>query len=309
MTELSQVSGQYVGPLFWRWWHEAGARAAIAHVDVHRVKGRRHDVFSWPRHRGFFPSISALHWRSATFFGRRSRGGHSPFERKYNASRPCKLDYHAFRHFGGVQKGGNMHRERRNVPPITAARAVGVLLLAVLVVTSGCSSVKDTFALRKSSETRPLGPGRFDVTESGNNYVENRQDVYNRWEQRAASACGSSSYTVVSRNYDQSQTPLVLVNGVIECSTAPPRAATSPTPAPSATLPAPIAPVAQPAAASREMSVAQAQSKLLALGYQIGAPDGRMGPRTAEALHKFQRDRKIPATGRLDAQTVEELLK
>ena len=192
--------------------------------------------------------------------------------------------------------------EHHGLDVIASLRSAAILIMASIAL-EGCSTVKDTFALRKSSETRPMGAGRFEVTESGNNYVENRQDVYNRWEQRASAACGGA-YKVVSRNYDQTQTPLVLVNGVIECehvASPPPAQVTAPAAAPAAS------PTAQGSGRQQEMNLAQAQARLLALGYQPGPADGRMGPRTLEALQKFQRDRKLAVTGHLDPQTVNEL--
>ncbi|XAH23744.1 peptidoglycan-binding protein [Xylophilus sp. GW821-FHT01B05] len=57
------------------------------------------------------------------------------------------------------------------------------------------------------------------------------------------------------------------------------------------------------------MSVRDAQAKLNELGYNTGTPDGGMGPRTANALRAFQKDRGIAQTGRLDAATAGELSK
>ncbi|MEO5700823.1 MAG: peptidoglycan-binding protein [Casimicrobiaceae bacterium] len=73
-------------------------------------------------------------------------------------------------------------------------------------------------------------------------------------------------------------------------------------PTPTSTAPA-------PAAAPATMSVADAQRKLAALGYNPGPPDGAMGGRTATALRAFQKDRKLPISGRLDAGTTAELMK
>jgi len=39
-------------------------------------------------------------------------------------------------------------------------------------------------------------------------------------------------------------------------------------------------------------------------GYNAGAPEAAMGPRTAEALRSFQRRQGLPVTGRPDTQTL-----
>lgn len=39
-------------------------------------------------------------------------------------------------------------------------------------------------------------------------------------------------------------------------------------------------------------------------GYNAGAPEAVMGPRTAEALRSFQRHQGLPVTGRPDASTL-----
>ena len=55
------------------------------------------------------------------------------------------------------------------------------------------------------------------------------------------------------------------------------------------------------------MSLRDAQSRLNELGFDVGAPDGRMGPRTRSQLTRFQQSRGIPATGAVDAATSGEL--
>jgi photosystem II stability/assembly factor-like uncharacterized protein len=50
-----------------------------------------------------------------------------------------------------------------------------------------------------------------------------------------------------------------------------------------------------------------AQEALAAAGYDPGKPDGRMGPRTAAALKKFQTDRNLSPTGELDPATITAL--
>ncbi len=59
---------------------------------------------------------------------------------------------------------------------------------------------------------------------------------------------------------------------------------------------------AQPA----ELIIA-AQEALKAAGYQLGELDGKSGPATTAALKKFQVDRHLPATGKLDAITIAAL--
>ena len=56
-----------------------------------------------------------------------------------------------------------------------------------------------------------------------------------------------------------------------------------------------------------EASVLQAQQALAAAGYHLGEPDGKPGPATTTALKKFQTDRHLPVTGKLDAITLAAL--
>jgi photosystem II stability/assembly factor-like uncharacterized protein len=56
-----------------------------------------------------------------------------------------------------------------------------------------------------------------------------------------------------------------------------------------------------------EDSVLQAQQALAAAGYHLGEPDGKPGPATTTALKKFQTDRHLPVTGKLDAITLAAL--
>ena len=53
--------------------------------------------------------------------------------------------------------------------------------------------------------------------------------------------------------------------------------------------------------------VAAVQRRLAALGFDPGAADGQLGPRTQAAIAAFQRDRGLAATGRLDAGTIAAL--
>ena len=55
--------------------------------------------------------------------------------------------------------------------------------------------------------------------------------------------------------------------------------------------------------AGAAMSAREAQERLNELGYNVGTPDGSIGPRSARALRAFQKDQGIPQTGRLDTAT------
>ena len=73
-------------------------------------------------------------------------------------------------------------------------------------------------------------------------------------------------------------------------------------------------PAAAPAAAPvstapAHMTVREAQERLNALGFPVGAADGAMGPKTRAELMRFQKSRGLPATGTLDSTTVAELSK
>jgi membrane-bound lytic murein transglycosylase B len=51
--------------------------------------------------------------------------------------------------------------------------------------------------------------------------------------------------------------------------------------------------------------VLQLQSDLAALGYDVGKPDGIVGPATRRAVSRFQQQRKMVADGHLDAATLD----
>jgi peptidoglycan hydrolase-like protein with peptidoglycan-binding domain len=53
--------------------------------------------------------------------------------------------------------------------------------------------------------------------------------------------------------------------------------------------------------------VREAQRALRDLGYDPGPVDGIVGPRTRQALARYQRAEKITVTGRLDAETMVRL--
>jgi peptidoglycan hydrolase-like protein with peptidoglycan-binding domain len=57
------------------------------------------------------------------------------------------------------------------------------------------------------------------------------------------------------------------------------------------------------------MSIFEMQRRLTALGYKPGGIDGRIGPKSTEALMKFQTDNDLPVTGKLDDDTVSRLRK
>lgn len=54
-------------------------------------------------------------------------------------------------------------------------------------------------------------------------------------------------------------------------------------------------------------TVRQAQQALNQRGFQVGAPDGLMGPATQTALRNFQVSENLQATGKLDRQTLNAL--
>ena len=54
-------------------------------------------------------------------------------------------------------------------------------------------------------------------------------------------------------------------------------------------------------------SILRVQEALNAAGYHLGEPDGKGGPATTAALKKFQGDRHLPVTGKLDAITLAAL--
>ena len=59
--------------------------------------------------------------------------------------------------------------------------------------------------------------------------------------------------------------------------------------------------------AQSDDSVLRAQEALVAAGYHLGEPDGKAGPATTTAVKKFQGDRHLPVTGKLDAITLAAL--
>jgi photosystem II stability/assembly factor-like uncharacterized protein len=60
-------------------------------------------------------------------------------------------------------------------------------------------------------------------------------------------------------------------------------------------------------AAVNSEAVLQAQRALLDAGYHLGEPDGKPGPTTTVMVKKFQTDRHLPVTGKLDTITLSAL--
>jgi peptidoglycan hydrolase-like protein with peptidoglycan-binding domain len=85
----------------------------------------------------------------------------------------------------------------------------------------------------------------------------------------------------------------------------------SPSPAPSRPAPPPSPPPRMPpqdmGVNVDGMTVFELQERLNELGYKVGTVDGVMGPRTVDALKKYQGDNKINASGTVDADTIKKL--
>jgi peptidoglycan hydrolase-like protein with peptidoglycan-binding domain len=73
--------------------------------------------------------------------------------------------------------------------------------------------------------------------------------------------------------------------------------------------PTPPAGTQQPAPAvnAEGMTIFEMQERLNELGYKLGTVDGVSGPKTVEALKKFQSDNKLPPTGTIDPETIRKL--
>lgn len=56
-----------------------------------------------------------------------------------------------------------------------------------------------------------------------------------------------------------------------------------------------------------DFNVSEVQSALARAGYYDGAIDGTLGPATRNALRRYQRDRGLSVTGRIDQSVVEAL--
>ncbi|HFB54844.1 MAG TPA: peptidoglycan-binding protein, partial [Hellea balneolensis] len=66
-------------------------------------------------------------------------------------------------------------------------------------------------------------------------------------------------------------------------------------------------PWAAPAKSSNVSDVKMAQKILSRLGYQIGRPDGAMGPKTRSAILQFERANGMRETGQVNAALLERL--
>ena len=90
--------------------------------------------------------------------------------------------------------------------------------------------------------------------------------------------------------------------------TKPATAAPPPSSRPQGAPPPPPAQANEPPPAIDEgMSSFELQERLNQLGYKVGTVDGVIGPRTVEALKKYQTDNSLPPTGALDVQTIKKL--
>ena len=94
------------------------------------------------------------------------------------------------------------------------------------------------------------------------------------------------------------------------CETAPvskSEPAKPPAPAPQRE-PAPARPQqAAPEPENEGMTVYELQDRLAALGYKAGTVDGVLGPRTTDALKKFQADKNLAITGTINPETIRAL--
>jgi hypothetical protein len=59
--------------------------------------------------------------------------------------------------------------------------------------------------------------------------------------------------------------------------------------------------------ANQQGTLYQVQKKLLELGYEVGTPDGIWGKQTETAIKNFQKDYKLPLTGKLDEETKKKI--
>ena len=68
--------------------------------------------------------------------------------------------------------------------------------------------------------------------------------------------------------------------------------------------PAPVPARRKTSPSKPDDTVLQAQQALSGLGYNLGDPDGKAGASTTSAIKRFQTDRHLPVTGKLDAITL-----
>ena len=62
-----------------------------------------------------------------------------------------------------------------------------------------------------------------------------------------------------------------------------------------------------PAAPLNREIILRIQKQLRALGYDPGPPDGTIGPKTRDALRKFQSAKRLQSTGEIDTVTLDAL--
>ena len=60
-------------------------------------------------------------------------------------------------------------------------------------------------------------------------------------------------------------------------------------------------------AASQADLIQRAQASLNERGFDVGAPDGKIGPKTKKAIMEFQRSAGIPVTGKVDKSLLRAL--
>ena len=100
----------------------------------------------------------------------------------------------------------------------------------------------------------------------------------------------------------------LLLAGCAGAPETPSSAPAAPPPQPSRPQPAPAStPQPAPAVNVEGMTIFEMQERLNELGYKLGTVDGVSGPKTAEALKKFQSDNKLPPTGTIDPETIRKL--
>ena len=64
-----------------------------------------------------------------------------------------------------------------------------------------------------------------------------------------------------------------------------------------------------PIQSTEDQGVSGVQGRLRNLGYPVGPIDGRMGPKTSQAIRYFQADENLPVTGEMDSATRDRLVK
>jgi len=84
----------------------------------------------------------------------------------------------------------------------------------------------------------------------------------------------------------------------------PPPAPTYVAPAPAAPTPPPQTTATKPTAVDKLVMVMRVQSKLHDLGYYTGTIDGKLGPKTIDALRRYQTVNGYPVTGKMDDTTL-----